>query len=181
MQRVRRSVTRDEVEQLREQLTKLVPQAQASLPELIRLMRQIVRKSQSEYAKLCGVAPRALADIEAGRGSPRVDTLEKLLKPFGYGIGVVAQRSGEDTHRRIRRVVSRAELNQILTRKIRQIKGYEDTKLAMKYVYPEPDDEGCNWSSDVTFNSGSAGMSPDATAQVGRIVRAVRQQYNVKE
>jgi transcriptional regulator with XRE-family HTH domain len=54
-------------------------------------MRLIARMSQPEYAKLCGVAPRVLADIEAGRGNPRVDTLTKLLKPFGYGIGVVAR------------------------------------------------------------------------------------------
>lgn len=181
MQRVRRSATRDEVEQLREQLTKLVPQAHAGFPELIRLMRLIARKSQSEYAKLCGVAPRVLADIEAGRGSPRVDTLEKLLKPFGYGVGVVAQASKEDSHTKVRRIVSRAELNQILTRKIRQVEGYENAKLSLQYIFQEPDDEGCNWSSDVIFSPGSAGMGADALAQVGRIVRSVRQQYNVKQ
>jgi transcriptional regulator with XRE-family HTH domain len=181
MQRVRRSVTRDEVEQLREQLTKLVPQAHASVPELIRLMRLIARKSQSEYAKLCGVAPRVLADVEAGRGSPRTDTLEKLLKPFGYEIGVVAPVSPEDSRRKIRRIVSRAELNRILTRKIRQIEGYEKANLAVRYLYREPDEDGCNWSSEVTFDPGSAGLGPEAAAQVGRAVRAVRQEYNVKE
>lgn len=52
-------------------------------------MPLIARKSQPEYARLCGVAPRVLAEIEAGRGNPRLDTLEKLSKPFGLRIGVV--------------------------------------------------------------------------------------------
>jgi hypothetical protein len=57
-------------------------------------MRLIARKSQVEYAKLCDVAPRVLADIEAGKGSPTVETLEKLLWPFGYRVGVVAPLDG---------------------------------------------------------------------------------------
>lgn len=91
MQRVHRNLSRQEVEALRTQLTSLVPESRADIPNLLRNMRLIVRMSQPEYAKLCGVAPRVLADIEAGRGNPRVDTLTKLLKPFGYSIGVVAK------------------------------------------------------------------------------------------
>ena len=90
MQRVHRNLGRQEVEALRDQLAAQVPQANARIPALLRTMRLIARKSQPEYAALCGVAPRVLADIEAGRGNPRVDTLEKLLKPFGYRVGVVA-------------------------------------------------------------------------------------------
>jgi transcriptional regulator with XRE-family HTH domain len=90
MKRVRRKLSRTDVESLRDTLLAQVPQATLPIPEILRTMRLIVRKSQSEYAKLCGVAPRVLADIEAGRGHPRVDTLEKLLHPFGYTIGVVA-------------------------------------------------------------------------------------------
>ena len=53
-------------------------------------MRLITRKSQIEYARLCEVAPWVLTDIEAGKGSPTVETLGKLLRPFGYPVGVVA-------------------------------------------------------------------------------------------
>ena len=60
------------------------------MPDLLRTRRLITRKSQVEYARFCGVAPRVLADLEAGLGNPRLDTLEKLLRPFGYRIGVVA-------------------------------------------------------------------------------------------
>jgi XRE family transcriptional regulator, regulator of sulfur utilization len=90
MQRVHRKLSRDEVEALRRQLTESVPRAGSDIPQLLRTMRLIARKSQAEYAKLCGVAPRVLADIESGKGSPTVETVEKLLKPFGLRVGVVA-------------------------------------------------------------------------------------------
>jgi XRE family transcriptional regulator, regulator of sulfur utilization len=90
MQRVHRKLSRDEVEALRRQLTESVPRAGTDIPKLLRTMRLIARKSQAEYAKLCGVAPRVLADIESGKGSPTVETVEKLLKPFGFRVGVVA-------------------------------------------------------------------------------------------
>jgi DNA-binding XRE family transcriptional regulator len=89
MQRVHRNLSRDEVEALRDRLASLVPESKAGIPELLRTMRLIARKSQPEYARLCGVAPRVLGEIEAGRGNPRVETLEKLLGPFGFGVGVV--------------------------------------------------------------------------------------------
>ncbi len=79
-----------EVELLRKDLLNLVPRTAADIPSLLRTMRLIARKSQVEYAKMCEVAPRVLTDIEAGRGSPTVDTLEKLLRPFGYRVGIVA-------------------------------------------------------------------------------------------
>lgn len=89
MKRVHRNLPRDQVEALRTELAARIPAEEISIPEVLRTMRMIVRKSQSEYAQLCDVAPRVLADIEAGRGSPRIDTLEKLLKPFGLRMGVV--------------------------------------------------------------------------------------------
>jgi predicted transcriptional regulator len=90
MQRVHRKLSRDEVESLRRELVNLVPRASADIARLLRTMRLITRKSQAEYAKLCEVAPRVLADIEAGKGSPTVETLQKLLLPFGYRVGIVA-------------------------------------------------------------------------------------------
>jgi DNA-binding XRE family transcriptional regulator len=96
-QRVRRKLSRDDVEALRERLAELVPEARAGLPDLLRTMRQITRKSQVEYARFCGVAPRVLADLEAGKGNPRLDTIEKLLKPFRLYVGVVSRSPHSDT------------------------------------------------------------------------------------
>lgn len=90
MQRVHRQLTRDEVEALREKLASLVPEARASIPEILKTLRFITRKSQAEYAALCGVSQRALASIEAGNADPTTRTLEKLLRPFGFTVGVVS-------------------------------------------------------------------------------------------
>jgi transcriptional regulator with XRE-family HTH domain len=89
MRRVHRNLSRDEIEALRAELTNAIPPARKSIPALLRMMRLITRKSQAEYAQLCGVAPRVLTDIEAGTGRPTVETLEKLLRPFGYRVGIV--------------------------------------------------------------------------------------------
>lgn len=93
LKRVHRNLKRDEVEALRNKLAEWVPQEHAEIPELIRTMRLIVRKSQAEYAQLCGVSPRVLADIEAGKGVQTTETLGKLLRPFGLKLGVVAPPS----------------------------------------------------------------------------------------
>jgi XRE family transcriptional regulator, regulator of sulfur utilization len=81
---------------LRQEFVRLVPNAPATIPKLMRTMRLITRKSQVEYAKWWEVAPRVLADIEAGKGSPTVETLEKLLRPFGYRVGIVAPADRSD-------------------------------------------------------------------------------------
>jgi DNA-binding XRE family transcriptional regulator len=93
LRRVHRNLKRDEVEALRNKLAERVPQARADIPDLIRTMRLIARKSQAEYARLCGVSPRVLGDIEAGKGVQTTETLGKLLRPFGLEIGVVAPSS----------------------------------------------------------------------------------------
>ncbi|MGH8227000.1 MAG: helix-turn-helix domain-containing protein [Steroidobacteraceae bacterium] len=76
------------MEALREKLAQMVPQQLADIPQILRTMRLITRKSQVEYAKLCGLNPRVLADIERGKGNPSFRSLGKLLKPFGLAIGI---------------------------------------------------------------------------------------------
>jgi DNA-binding XRE family transcriptional regulator len=90
MKRVHRNLPAADVEQLRDSLAALIPEAQADVGMLIRTMRLATRRSQAEYARLCGVTPRVLAQIEAGGYRVQVETLEKLLRPFGYRIGVVS-------------------------------------------------------------------------------------------
>ena len=87
--RVTRSLDKAQIEDLRESLVTMVPQTQARIGTLIRTMRHASRCSQREYAKLCDVSPRVLMAIEAGSTKVHVETLEKLLRPFGYQVGVV--------------------------------------------------------------------------------------------
>lgn len=59
------------------------------LAEAVRTMRRISGQDQSEFARLLGIAPRVLMEIERGRGNPTLRTLEKIGKPFGLGVGFV--------------------------------------------------------------------------------------------
>jgi hypothetical protein len=47
---------------LRSKLAAWVPTAEVGVPEAVKTMRLITRKSQKEYAQWCGVSPRVLAD-----------------------------------------------------------------------------------------------------------------------
>lgn len=89
MKRVRRKLSREEVEALRRELAALISDKGEDLAEVLRRMRFIARLSQAEYAKLCGVSAGTLSKIEAGTGDPSIGTLEKLLRPFGFTVGVV--------------------------------------------------------------------------------------------
>jgi DNA-binding XRE family transcriptional regulator len=88
-QRVSRSLNKAQIDALRESLVTMVPESQADVGSLIRTMRLAARCSQREYAKLCNVSPRVLMAIEAGSTRVHVETLQKLLQPFGYQVGVV--------------------------------------------------------------------------------------------
>jgi DNA-binding XRE family transcriptional regulator len=92
MKRVHRKLSTAEIDSLRDRLASLIPDARAEIAELIKTMRLATRRSQAEYARLCGVTPRVLAQIEAGNYNVQVATLEKLLRPFGYRVGLVSMR-----------------------------------------------------------------------------------------
>jgi|ERR1700683_1231144 len=91
--RVTRALDKTEIDALRESLITMVPETRAEIGALIRTMRLASRCSQREYANLCEVSPRVLMTVEAGSLKVHVETLEKLLRPFGYRVGVV--RSAE--------------------------------------------------------------------------------------
>ena len=53
-----------------------------SLRDTLRGMRKITKMTQAEYAKLVGIAPRIIIDLERGVGNPTLETLEKIGRPF---------------------------------------------------------------------------------------------------
>ena len=59
-----------------------------SVAETVRRMRRITGLTQPEYAKLVGVAPRALIDIERGTANPTLETLNKIGRPFGLEVAL---------------------------------------------------------------------------------------------
>jgi len=63
-----------------------------NLPATVRRMRKITGLTQTEYAKLVGIAPRVLMDLERGVGNPTLRSLEKLAAPFGLRVGLVRKQ-----------------------------------------------------------------------------------------
>jgi transcriptional regulator with XRE-family HTH domain len=59
---------------------------------VVKKIRTTLRFTIAEYARLCGVSARTLADIERGETSPTLVTAEKLLKPMGLRVGAVSAK-----------------------------------------------------------------------------------------
>ena len=74
------------IRELREELDLLTPVSELTLSEQIKRMRQITKKTQIEYAKWLGIAPRIIIDLENGKGNPTLSTLIKIGRPFGLDI-----------------------------------------------------------------------------------------------
>lgn len=89
MRRVHRQLSTEEQTRLRTALDARIPESAEIIGNLMRDMRLAAQMSQQEYADATGVAVRALTQVENGWGNPRLDTLEKLLAPFGYRVGIV--------------------------------------------------------------------------------------------
>jgi transcriptional regulator with XRE-family HTH domain len=77
---------------LRRELYERIDRGDIGLVEAIRAMRKVAGKSQDEYARLVGVSPRILKEIERGLGNPTIETLRKIMKPFGLDVGVARVR-----------------------------------------------------------------------------------------
>ncbi|NOU27608.1 MAG: helix-turn-helix transcriptional regulator [Polyangiaceae bacterium] len=72
------------------------------------MMRKIASKTQAAYAAMVGVSPRVLMDFERGAGNPTLETLQKLLRPFGLELGV-RRPSAEATALTVRRFQLRTD------------------------------------------------------------------------
>lgn len=73
--------------QLRQDFYSDIEAGKLSLSDALKQMRKIAGMTQTEYAQLIGITPRVLMDIEREKGNPRLDTLNKLGKPFGLKLG----------------------------------------------------------------------------------------------
>lgn len=63
-----------------------VDSGKLSLAQTVRAMRKVLKMTQPEYAKLIGIAPRIIIDLERGIGNPTLKTLEKIGRPFRLNI-----------------------------------------------------------------------------------------------
>ena len=73
---------------LRDELYERIARGDISIPEAVRAMRKIAGRTQPEYARLVGVSPRILKELERGIGNPTLKTLAKILAPFDLEVGL---------------------------------------------------------------------------------------------
>lgn len=84
-----RKLSDEDKRKVRETIADQLAEGKLSLGDAVRLMRLAVGMTQLQYAKLVNVDIRVLAAIEKGDGNPRLDTLEKLAKPYGLQVSFV--------------------------------------------------------------------------------------------
>lgn len=59
---------------------------------IARLRQEILGVPQADFARMCGIAPRTLAQLEKGSSTPTIATLDALLAPFGLQMGFIARQ-----------------------------------------------------------------------------------------
>ncbi len=60
-----------------------------SISQISRYIRTELRLTLPEMAKICKVSIQTLQNIEAEQGNPTLQTVEKILNPFGFKLQVV--------------------------------------------------------------------------------------------
>lgn len=86
----RKKLTHDEFQQRREALFRALSQGELTLGQATREMRLLKGMTQKEYPeKVLKIYPRVLQDIERDKGSPTVETLNKIGKPFRLKVAFV--------------------------------------------------------------------------------------------
>ena len=62
------------------------------LGALVRERRRAEGLTQADLATMAGVGRRFVVELEGGKRSVRLDSVEAVLRVFGHGLGVVARR-----------------------------------------------------------------------------------------
>ena len=64
-----------------------------SLPDACKAARAIEGLSQQAFAELVGLSPKVIKDLERGKGTPRLDSLEKIAEAGGAGLDAGRQEA----------------------------------------------------------------------------------------
>ncbi len=84
-----RKLSDEDKRNVRETIADRLAAGEVTLGEAVRLMRLAVGMTQANYAKMVGVDIRVLIDVEKGQGNPRLDSLEKIARPYGLAVSLV--------------------------------------------------------------------------------------------
>lgn len=89
MDRRRKYVDPEVDRQLRDAFYGAVANGSMSVGEAVATMRRISKLTQPEFARHRGISVQALRQIEADKGNPTIDTLNKVASIFGLKVGFV--------------------------------------------------------------------------------------------
>ncbi len=81
--------TKEEILENRRTLAERARNGDLRLPEAVVEIRKGFGMTQEEFAKTLSLTRRQVAEIEAGAGNPTLETLEKIGRLFGFGVGFV--------------------------------------------------------------------------------------------
>lgn len=84
-----KKMTPEEVRAARALLDKKVIAGQLAFPEGIKEIRLALGMSQQAFADMVGLTRNQLVVYEAGNANPTINSLNKILKPFGFSVGFV--------------------------------------------------------------------------------------------
>jgi DNA-binding XRE family transcriptional regulator len=84
-----RRLSEEKRRELRSNIVERLASGEYALGEAVRLMRLAAGLTQKQYAVMAGVDIRVLAGIERGTANPRLDTLEKVARPYGLMVSFV--------------------------------------------------------------------------------------------
>jgi DNA-binding XRE family transcriptional regulator len=85
--------TKEEILENRRRLAERARQGDLRLPDAVMEIRKGFGMTQEEFAKTLSLTRRQVAEIESGMANPTLETLEKIGRLFGFGIGFVPKSS----------------------------------------------------------------------------------------
>ncbi|OEC99866.1 MULTISPECIES: helix-turn-helix transcriptional regulator [unclassified Rhizobium] len=85
--------TKEEILENRRKLAERARQGDLRLPAAVMEIRKGFGMTQEEFAKTLSLTRRQVAEIESGMANPTLETLEKIGRLFGFGIGFVPKSS----------------------------------------------------------------------------------------
>ena len=81
--------TKDEILENRRSLAERARTGDLRLPGAVAEIRKGFGMTQDEFARTLSLTRRQVAEMEAGTANPTLETLEKIGRLFGFGVGFV--------------------------------------------------------------------------------------------
>jgi DNA-binding XRE family transcriptional regulator len=81
--------TKEEILENRRNLAERARSGELRLPGAVAEIRKGFGMTQEEFARTLALTRRQIAEIESGTANPTLETLEKIGRLFGFGVGFV--------------------------------------------------------------------------------------------